>query len=306
MQLPYPEIADQVEDARWCIDVTVARCSPPPRAGLASRVFLQDAVGSIPDAVTRAGRDGVTFGSANVGFIHSGTPREGRLAHPLLVFRPPSRSSPNSLPFSQQPCGDRTLAGGPPSPSSYGDCSMRSRPTSGVRCASFLTDSCRRRPNPKRTGSYATGYAVRNDGYLTLQHAVAALEGTEAAARSTLDRLITTNVLRRGLILNCGRCRWQAFYRTEELGPSTFPCVACGGDSGLTKETWANNAVASESTAVNASTKVARVARSSSPRSQMTTSSPSSEREQVSGVRMTSSGSGSGMTALSSAPQIGH
>jgi hypothetical protein len=240
MQFPYPEIADQVEDARWCIDVTVARYSAPPRTGLASRVFLQDAVGSIPDAVTRAGRDGVAFGSANVGFIHSGTPREGRLAHPLLRFPAAEQifaelASVQSATVRRSDAGRRAAI----AVEMWGSLEAIQADLRGpVRqlLNGFLSPPATHRfvrnrlRSPQRWLPYAStrcGRPQRDRG-----------RGT---ARSTLDRLITAKVLRRGLILNCGRCRWQAFYRIEELGPSTFPCMACGSVSELTKETWANN-----------------------------------------------------------------
>lgn len=85
LQLPPPEVAEHLEGARWCIDVSVGGYAAPPRTALSSRA-LQDTADHFPEAIVRAGQHGLTFGSANMGFVMAGAPPEARHAHPLLRF----------------------------------------------------------------------------------------------------------------------------------------------------------------------------------------------------------------------------
>src|SRR5438067_3727071 len=88
-------------------------------------------------------------------------------------------------------------------------------------------------------GSYGnhTGYAIRGDGYLALEDAITILKVDDFQARDMLDRLLAHNILRRGLLLNCFRCRSEDFYRIEQVG-SIFECHACGHDSELSRGRW--------------------------------------------------------------------
>jgi hypothetical protein len=75
LQLPLPEVAERVQEARWCIDVSVGSYAAPPRPALSSRA-LQDTADPFPEAIVRAGRHGLTYGSANMGFVIAGAPSE--------------------------------------------------------------------------------------------------------------------------------------------------------------------------------------------------------------------------------------
>lgn len=239
LALPLPAIAEHVDEARWCIDVLVGGYAAPARTALASRTFLQGSLGPFPEAITRAGRHGVSFGSANMGLVIGGAPPEGRLAHPLLRF-PSAEQIFTELARARGATVRRSDAGRRTGNAVelWGalDAILADikGPVRGLMAA-FLP------PGGKRNGSYPSGYAIRGDGYLTFSHAVEALVVTETQARATLDRLLMAKVLRRGLILSCARCRWQAFHRVEELGPSMFSCAACGHMSALTCDAWAKS-----------------------------------------------------------------
>jgi hypothetical protein len=239
LQLPLPKIAEQVDDAQWCIDVSIGRYAAPPRTALASSAFLQDSTGTFPEAITRAGRHGVSFGSANVGFVMAGTPPEGRLAHPLLHFPSPEQiftdlAAARGATVQRSDAGRR--AGNAVELWGTLDAIVADvKGPVGSLLSAFLP------PAGRRSGSYPGGYAIRGDGYLTFAHAAEALAVTGGEARATVDRLLLAKILRRGLVLTCARCRWQAFHRVEGLGPSGFSCPACGHVSALTGDAWANN-----------------------------------------------------------------
>ncbi|MFJ2008697.1 hypothetical protein [Streptomyces chartreusis] len=81
-------------------------------------------------------------------------------------------------------------------------------------------------PAKKRDGDYGPGYAVRGNGYVALDDIRKTL-GAESfeSACALVDGVVSRSVLRRGLLLNCARCRVEAFYRIEQTG-STFGCEA--------------------------------------------------------------------------------
>jgi hypothetical protein len=200
---------------------------------------LQDVTGPFPEAIVRAGRHGLTFGSANMGFVMAGAPPEARRAHPLLRF-----------PSAEQVFAQLAAASG----------ATVQRSDAGRRAGiavelwgsldailADLNGPVRRllnafRPDKgKGNGSYTNGYALRGDGYMNFTHAVKALDLLEEESRATLDRLLVRKILRRGLILTCTRCRRQSFVAAETLGPSTFTCSACSHVNSLTTKTWDKN-----------------------------------------------------------------
>ncbi len=83
--LPTPAALEELgQDLEWCVDVWVPDHQPPARTGIPSSALLQPPAGSLPEAVVRISRSGLSFSSANVGYVPAGVPLEGRLAHPLL------------------------------------------------------------------------------------------------------------------------------------------------------------------------------------------------------------------------------
>jgi hypothetical protein len=82
--LPLPTAFEQLgEDMTWWIDVVVPYHQLPARTAIASAA-LQHSAGSLPDTVVRASRAGLSFSSANVGYVPGGIPLEARLPQPLL------------------------------------------------------------------------------------------------------------------------------------------------------------------------------------------------------------------------------
>jgi hypothetical protein len=166
--------------------------------------------------------------------VSAGVPVEGRLAHPLLRF-PSAEQIFTELAAARRATAQRSDAG------------RRAANAVGLwgsfdAIVADLSGPARRLldaflpPARKRDGDYRRGYAIRGDGYLTFTHA-AALDTDTGTTRKTLDRLLGLNVLRRGLLLSCERCRWQAFYPIEQVGPS-FRCAACSHASPVTQGRW--------------------------------------------------------------------
>jgi len=236
IDLPMPQAVEHMSpDLRWHIDVALPGHLPPARTALPGRALQQSPPGSITDTVARAGRHGISFSSANMGFVPAGVPIEGRLARPLLRF-PSAEQIFTELAAAQGATAQRSSAG-------------RRAANAAELWGSFdaivadLSGPTRRfldaflPPERQRDGAYPGGYAIRGDGYLTFIHAAAALGTETGVTRATLDRLLSLNVLRRGLLLSCERCRWQAFYPIDQVGKS-FVCAACSHTSGVAQGSW--------------------------------------------------------------------
>ncbi|MDQ1045504.1 hypothetical protein [Streptomyces sp. V4I2] len=231
LQLPEAEAATHIgPELHWYVDVWLSRHTLPARTALSSSCLTQE-TGGLPDAVVRAGRQSVTFISANMGFA---TP-DARYARPLLHF-PSADKVFEELARARGATVERSDAGrraaiaaemwGSPE-------ALAADLTGPVRTVlnSFLP------PKTKRDGDYGVGYAVRGDGYVALEDIRTTLDIDIFEARDLADRLLDVNVVRRGLLLNCARCHFEAFYRIELVG-STFDCEACGHTSGVTRGRW--------------------------------------------------------------------
>jgi hypothetical protein len=234
--LPTPAALEELgQDLEWCVDVWVPGHQPPARTGIPSSALHQYPAGSLPEAIVRVSRSGLSFSSANVGFVPGGVPLEGRLAHPLL-----------RLPSAEQLFAQLAAKHG----------ATVQRSSAGRRAAhaialwgSFsaitadLTGDVRRLldaflPGATRAGDYGGGYAIRGDGYLTLGYAAKALGVDDHQARDVLDRLLAIKVLRRGLLLSCERCAAQAFYPVGAVGDDGFTCSICRYPSRLARGRW--------------------------------------------------------------------
>lgn len=229
LQLPEAEAATHIgPELHWYVDVWLPRHTLPARTALSSACLTQE-TGGLPDAVVRAARHSVTFISANMGFA---TPN-ARHARPLLHF-PSADEVFEELARARGVTVGRSDAGRRAAIAAE----MWGSPEA---LAADLTGPVRKVLNsflaPKRDGDYGAGYAVRGDGYVALEDIKKTLDIDIFEARDLTDRLLDVNVLSRGLLLNCARCHFEAFYRIELVG-STFDCEACGHTSGVTRGRW--------------------------------------------------------------------
>ncbi|MGW4049508.1 hypothetical protein ACWENA_01630 [Streptomyces sp. NPDC004779] len=218
-------------DARWCVDVLMAGHALPARAEIPSATLTEKSLG-IPDTIARATHGGVSFISANMGFA---TPAD-RYARPLLRFPLPDTifqeiARARGATVQRSSAGRRAAIAVEMWGSLEALAADLSGPTRDVLNA-FLP------PSKKRDGDYGQGYAVRGSGYVALEDIQQVLrDDTWDAARDITDRLLAKKALRRGLILNCERCHYEAFYRTELIN-DTFACEACGHPSALQRGRW--------------------------------------------------------------------
>ena len=218
-------------DVHWCVDVLMSGHALPARAEVSSATLTEKTRG-IPDTIARTIRDGVSFISANMGFA---TPND-RYARPLLRFPSPDRifqeiAQARGATVQRSSAGRRAAIAVGMWGSLEALAADLSGPTRDVLNA-FLP------PAKKRDGNYGPGYAIRGNGYVALEDIQRVLrDDTWDAARDIADRLLATKALRRGLLLICERCHYEAFYRTELIGEA-FDCEACGHTSALRRGRW--------------------------------------------------------------------
>jgi hypothetical protein len=232
--LPSPQAVERVQaDLDWYVDVWMPGQQLPARTSLSSDCLQQTPPG-IPDAIVRASRDGLTFASPNFGFVMAGAPPEGRLALPLLRF--PSADAlfaelavAANAHIERSPAGRRSAIAVEMWGSFKAVASDLAGPVRNLLNA-FL-------PPSVAEGDYEIGYEIRGDGFVALEDAAEVLSVESNEARDIVDRLLALNVLRRGLLLYCARCRVYAFYRIEQVG-QTFECHSCGHVSPLSRGQW--------------------------------------------------------------------
>ncbi len=236
LDLPMPEAAGHLPAAmQWLVDIALPSHQVPARPAITGSALTQIPPGGIPDAVVRAGRHGISFASANMGFVSAGGPAEGRLAHPMLRF-PSAERIFSELAAARDMAIQRSDAGRRAANATelWGSFDAIVADLSGParRLLDAFVPTLR-----KKDGDYGSGYAIRGLGYLHFEHAEHALGFSQDDTRNTLDRLTGMDVLRRGFLLSCERCRWQAFYPVSQVG-KTFTCAACSHASNLASGTW--------------------------------------------------------------------
>ncbi|MCC9711811.1 hypothetical protein E4N62_45340 [Streptomyces sp. MNU76] len=235
LQLPEPQAAAHLgADLHWYVDVWLPDHNLPAHAALPGSCLVQETNG-FPETIARTARHSVSFISANMGFA---TP-EDRHTRPLLHFPSADRVF-EELARAHDATVERSDAGlrAAIAAEMWGSPEALAADLRGPArkvLDSFLPTG------KKRDGDYGAGYAIRGIGYVALEDIEKTLgDSTFGPARDLVDRLLTTNVLRRGLILNCARCRFEAFYRIEQVG-AAFDCEACGHTSPLVRGRWYSN-----------------------------------------------------------------
>ena len=236
LDLPIPEAAGHLPaDMQWMVDVVLPGHYVPARPAIPGSALTQVPLGVIPDAVVRAGRHGISFASANMGYVPAGGPAESRLAQPMLRF-PSAEQIFAELAAARDETILRSDAGRRAANATelWGSFDAIIADLSGL--VRRLLDAFAPPPR-KKDGDYGSGYAIRGLGYLHFSHAERALGLSRDDTHDVLDRLVSLDVLRRGFLLSCERCRWQAFYPVGQVG-KTFTCAACSHASNMASGTW--------------------------------------------------------------------
>ncbi|MER7457652.1 hypothetical protein [Micromonospora sp. NPDC126480] len=174
LQLPLPEVAQVLgADVYWHIDVSHPGFAAPPRTAIPSKTFLPFPPSPLPDAVIRVSRDGLSYASPNMGFTFGGDPVESRLAQPQVRF-PTADELFSTIAARSGARIERSDAGrrAQNALEMWGSFDAIAKDLTGVTrkiLDSFLP------PSGKKKGNYGIGYAIRNEGFTSLEDLVANL-----------------------------------------------------------------------------------------------------------------------------------
>ncbi|MCU1355895.1 MAG: hypothetical protein JWM89_1313 [Acidimicrobiales bacterium] len=235
LEPPVPAALAQIEEGSWFVDVSIDGAPMPPvRSAISGDVLLASPPSSEGMApLIRSSAGGMSYWSHGAMLVLAGWPREATLARPLVRF-PGARDVVAALARS---VGLRAETSTP------GRRAVRVADLWGghSELAAALRGPTRRLLDgfcpDEPSGPYDHGCAVDGRGYVAFPSAASLLALALEEARATLDDLLTRGVLRRGLLLRCGRCDHLHFYGTEEFA-QTFACKSCIATNTLTQERW--------------------------------------------------------------------
>jgi hypothetical protein len=224
--LPRQVVAETPTDVRWITDVGVDGWSTIRGRQLGVRVLEG---GGYDEHYFRAGSDGLAYHCPHF-MISGGASLEASTVRPRL--RPLDLL--DQLAAAVEPQGWQIR------PSDKG---IYARETTALFGGIAELAAALRSPDTRavldvymRTDAEAPGKRLADRRrYLSLAHIGAVLDENRAAA--CLGQLEPLEVLRRGVILKCRRCRAAAFYSAAEFEP-TFRCVRCRLDQVPDRESW--------------------------------------------------------------------
>lgn len=220
----------------WYVDVeTMGGTTPTARDLPSSAVAVQP--GPFPEVNIRASRNGYSFNPQSMGFVPAGALLTSRIGRPRLRFL--------SITAWVQAMAERGGFG--VRPSSAGRQAKLLQARLGSRAALLeMTDSDTLRmfrafkavqTKPKPEEQDPDVVVVDLDPHLSFEAISSLVGGTQGETMDLIDRLVTTRILRRGLILGCADCGRLSFVLAERLG-GQFDCSHCGTANTLVSERW--------------------------------------------------------------------
>jgi hypothetical protein len=232
---PVPDVARWADgEVTWEVDVRVEGEQPPARQVLGPDALLAEPLVN-EDLQIRAGTENLTYHSRSAMFTLVGSTLEMTLARPRLrlpaaaeVLSRLAGAAGYDIRPSQTGRLNATLTGlwggfpeaaadlgGPAWPLLHG-----LTPVDG-----------------EKDGPRAGRLILHGIPYVTFGQAVGLLGAPAEQTREILDRLARRRILRRGLVLRCGRCNWLAWYSLEALGQD-FRCQRCTHVNMIEQQLW--------------------------------------------------------------------
>jgi hypothetical protein len=231
---PYQKRHQTLTPDTWQVDVAVEGYQLPARWAVNSRLTPEE----YPWTWLRSGADGISYFSHSMGLVSGSASLEQALVRPRLRL-PDAREVFDAL-LAQAGLRSEDSAAGRYSQivlDLWGGleplaADLRRSPASNLLHA-YL------RPRPKKGNNGQPGIFLEGQRrwFLSLEEAAPLSETGGQETRVLLDALVSRGVLRRGLILQCGRCSYASWYWLEELG-QTFTCGRCQRASLIVQEAW--------------------------------------------------------------------
>jgi hypothetical protein len=232
---PVPEVARWADgEATWQVDVRVEGEQPPARQFLGPDALLAEPPVN-EDLQIRAGSENLTYHSRSAMFTLAGSTLEMTLARPRLrlpaaaeVLRRLAAAAGYDIRPSQTGRLNATLA------ALWGGFSQAADDLGGAAWPLLhgLTPV-----DGEKDGDRAGRLVVHGIPYVTFGQAAGLLGAPAEQTREILDRLARRRILRRGLVLRCGRCNWLAWYPLDDLGQD-FRCQRCTHVNMIEQALW--------------------------------------------------------------------
>jgi hypothetical protein len=236
--LLYPENSGWVP--YWYVDVILDGDTTPRGRDLPSSALVSTK-GSYPVVNARSSRDGLTFDPSSMGFIPAGALLASRIGRPLL--RSLSMRAWVEAMAKTEDLGVRL--------SSPGRKAELVRTRLGTRrdllglvaggTLPMLQAFVRRQKQPEPAEREPEIVVLGVDPYLSFQAIDALLPGTADDTMNMIDNLVSTRLLRRGLLLDCAECGRPSFVDADRLG-QRFECPQCATSNALVSSRWKREA----------------------------------------------------------------
>jgi hypothetical protein len=216
----------------WQVDVLIDGHRLPTRSLLSD---LLVSGGPAWNAKVRSASDGISYFSHSMGFVPGGVSLEQALARPQLRL-PTARDIFSVLLSAEELWAEQSAAG---------------RYSQGVLdlwgglkplaedLRGGATNAILRAYLSQESSSTAPGIRLDVQGrrFLSLQDAAEASGAATEAVRTIIDAYVAKGIMRRGLILQCQRCRNAAWYPLDDLAQA-FRCSRCRRESLIIEATW--------------------------------------------------------------------
>lgn len=220
----------------WLVDVTLEGDATPSGRGLPGN-HLVSPKNSFPAVNVRSGKDGLSFDPRSMGFVPAGALLTSRIDRPLI--RGLSMRSWVEAMANTEGLGVRLSAPGRQAElirSRYGTRQQLLDLVSGGKL-SMLRAFVRRDKQPKADERDPETVVLGLDPFLSFNGIAQLLDGSREAATDVVDDLVSTRLLRRGLVLNCAECGRPSFVDADRLGQQ-FECSQCATMNPLVSARW--------------------------------------------------------------------
>jgi Holliday junction resolvase-like predicted endonuclease len=222
----------------WYVEVTRIDDKTPRARDLPAHALVVDR-GPLSSVNLRANRESVTIDPHSMGLVMAGSFLPGRLGRPQLrelsmtawieaMAEPEGLGVRLSQPGRQAELIRRRLG-------SRDALLDLMSPENVKMLRAFIPLS--RKPSSAEREANEDIVVLDVDPYLTFEAIAALLPGGASAAVAMIDRLTSSRLLRRGLILGCAECGRPSFIDADRLGQN-YECPQCAASNILGSERW--------------------------------------------------------------------
>ncbi len=223
----------------WYVDVSIHRDPTPRGRDIPSHALVAEE-GPFAEVNLRASRDGYSFSPHSMGFVPSGALLNSRIGKPII--RELSMTAWVRGMAEREGLTVRLSAAGRRAELAASRLGGRSELLELLtpEVLDLLRKFQRRDRRPRRGEQDREVFVEGLNPYLSLKAFERSLPSASATDRNALfDKFLSTGLVRRGLMLQCGECERPSFIDVDRLG-RRYECPQCGADNSLVSSRWKN------------------------------------------------------------------